>query len=75
MPNVLGIACVGEQRQQSEKSAQDILAFRHPGHGFDVQRMQREQRRHQRAPPGRRRQSPEQQEEQDAYSQCETGGS
>ena len=44
---------IRQERQQPEKSAQNILAFGRPRNRFDMQRMPREQRRDERAAPQR----------------------
>ena len=62
---------IGHERQEHEESAQDILAFRNPGNGLDMQRVQREQRRHQQAAPARPGPLPEQQEEQQRVGRVE----
>ena len=37
---------VGKHGEHEEKGAQDILSLRHPGHGFDVQRVEGKEDRH-----------------------------
>jgi len=49
----LRVAGIGYQREQTEAAAEHILALGHPGHRFDAQRVESEQRRHQQAPPRR----------------------
>ena len=58
-----GPARIGEQGQEAQERAQQLLALGHPGHGFDAGRMDREERRHQRAGPERAGQGPQGQEQ------------
>ncbi len=44
-------ADVGEEREQPEERGEDVLAFRHPGHGLHVERVHREERSHRGASP------------------------
>ena len=47
----LRVTRVGDEAQQPEKGAQHVLALGDPRDGFHMERMPREQRRHERAPP------------------------
>ena len=62
--SALRVAGVGNQREQTEESAEHILAFRHPGHRLDAQRVKGEQRRHQQTPPRRAGHQLQQREDQ-----------
>ena len=42
---------IRQKREHEEERAEHVLALGNPGHGFDVQRMQRKQRGHQGAAP------------------------
>jgi hypothetical protein len=56
---------IGSQGEQEEQRAEHVLALRDPGHRLDVQRMQREEGGHERAPEARPRHPLEQAEEQE----------
>jgi len=48
-----GVTRISPECEEEKESAEDIFTFRHPGHGLDVQRMQRkESSDHQAAPKG-----------------------
>jgi hypothetical protein len=63
------IAAVRQQREHEEERAQHVLPFRHPGDGFHVQGMQREQRRHKSAAPPGAGQALQQEKEQQGVGQ------
>ena len=58
-----GVPGVGPNRQQAEQPAEHVLPLGDPGHRFDVQRMHREDGRHQGAPPHAGRHCPQHQEQ------------
>ena len=67
-----GVPLVGSQGQEAEQRAQHGFAFRDPCDGFDIERMQRKQRRHHEAAAGvagRALQDPEEQHGVDCMEQ------
>ncbi|MGD0521096.1 MAG: hypothetical protein ABSA48_07550 [Terracidiphilus sp.] len=58
------IPCIGKQSREPEERAQDILAFRDPGNGFDVRGMQCEKKCDHRGTPDETRHIQEQKKKQ-----------
>jgi hypothetical protein len=68
---MLRVAEIGPNRQKPKQRAQHVLAFRHPGHRLDVQRMQGKKRGHPRAGPPRAGEVVQQQEKQNGIGQVQ----